>query len=270
MKKVLLIVLLCISTLMHAQIDSTSKAKLNSMLEEYYDAMIFEDNSVKQQECDFLIESCKDSLVRQFVATAILEHYMNEPVLMGEEGVAIYLYEKWFLSGKVKPEDEWEGMEADIFYRFNRKSLLGLLAPSLQVFDPQGNVSEIPEGKACILLFYEPSCSKCQLLFASLPSLLESLRAPLTVYLFNTGSDAEKWKQFRESFEVENPLISLYHFWDPEVESDYQFKYGVTSTPKLFFIDDSSTIQGRRLEIDSLAQVLQIYELYYGQIKSEK
>lgn len=270
MKKSLLIMLLCISTLLHAQIDSTSKAKLNSMLEEYYDAMIFEDNAIKQKECDFLIESCTDSLIRQYVANSILEHYMNDPLLMGEEGVAIYLYEKWFLSGMIKPEDDWKGMEADIFYRFNRQSMIGLPAPSLQAYDPRGNVVTIPEGKACVLLFYEPSCAKCQLLIAALPELLDSLRAPLSVYLFNSGSDAQSWKKFRENFKINNSLISLYHLWDPEVESDFQFKYGVTSTPKLFFIDDSSIIQGRRLERESLGMVLQIYELYYGQSKSEK
>ena len=270
MKRILLIALLCISTLLHAQVDSTSLSKLSSMLEEYYEAMLFEDNSVKEEECDYLIETCTDSLLRSFVANSILEHYMNEPKLMGEEAVAIYLYEKWFLSGKVKPADDWKAMEADIFYRFNRQSMIGLPAPSLQLYDSQGLIHTVPEGKACVLLFYEPSCSKCQLLLASLPSVLSSLQAPLLFYAVNTGADEEAWAEMREKFCIDNPAVSLVHLWDPEVESDYQFKYGVTSTPKMFFIDASAIIEGRRLEIESLRQILQIYELYYGQIKSEK
>ena len=46
-----------------AQVDSSSMAKLSDMLEQYYDAMLFEDNAVKESECDYLIESCKDFLV---------------------------------------------------------------------------------------------------------------------------------------------------------------------------------------------------------------
>ena len=54
------------------QLDSTRLAPLDSLLGEYYEAMIYEATPAKYQECDFLIESCKDSLVRQWVATRIL------------------------------------------------------------------------------------------------------------------------------------------------------------------------------------------------------
>ena len=84
MKRLTLIVLLMAASLFKmsaGQVDSTSRARLSEMLEQYYETMLFIDNSEKEQECDYLIESCKDSLVRQFVASSILDHYMNPPLM---------------------------------------------------------------------------------------------------------------------------------------------------------------------------------------------
>ena len=48
---------------------------LGDKLEEYFSALAGEPLSVQNAECDFLIESCKDSLVRQFVTLKIYDHY---------------------------------------------------------------------------------------------------------------------------------------------------------------------------------------------------
>ena len=93
LKKILisLSVMMLSLNMLGQQLDSTKLAALDSLLEKYYSAMLFEELPVKYAECDFLIESCKDSLVRQWVGTRILEHYMQDPPLMGEEAVALYL-----------------------------------------------------------------------------------------------------------------------------------------------------------------------------------
>lgn len=257
-----LVLTLGFSGLACAQVDSLSLAKLDAMLDNYYEAMVFEDVSVKEGECDFLIESCKDSLVRREVAYAILEHYMDPP-LMGEEAVAIYIYEKWFASGKVTIPDSWDAFQAELFYRTNKACQLDMPAPVLKVTSDKGVMQNVPGSGPAVIYFYDIHCSKCRLLTAVLTSQLLKVKFPLTLYAFYAGDDYEGWLAYRDKFKIDNPNITLEHVWDQDMSSDYVTNYGVTTTPKLYFIDENKIIRGRRLEGDSLGQILSIYESYY-------
>lgn len=253
----------------HAQVDSTAKAKLSSMLAQYYDALMLEPLEVKYSECDYLIESCKDSLVRQFVATSILQHYMDPP-LMGEESVAIYLYDKWFIKGDVQIADDWQAFEAELFYRYNKDSMIDSPAPVLDIKDRDGNEVRLPEyGSPCVIYFYDTSCAKCKLLTAELPSVLENVHFPLTLYAVYSGSERGQWVSFMSSFKTGNPRVRIVHLWDEDDTSNFQMKYAVSSTPKVFFVDSDGIIRGRRLDAQSLQQIISIYNLYYVQGEKE-
>lgn len=252
------------------QLDSTRLAPLDSLLERYYVSMLYEQNTVKNAECDFLIESCKDSLVRQWVATRILEHYMQDPPLMGEEAVALYIYDKWFASGKIKIADEWNDFQAKLFAEFNRSSMIGQKAPVLMMYTSKEELTRVPRaGIASVLYFYDTACSKCKLISPVLPHVFDEITFPVTLFAIYTGSDAQEWADFTGSFTSSNPYVTIVHLSDPEVESDYQKKYGVISTPKLYFVNPKGVIEGRRLEIDSLKELVAIYQTYSDYAKAK-
>ena len=50
-------------------------AGLDSLLTEFYSALVPEDIEVKNAEMDRLIETCHDSLTRQHVTLEIFDHY---------------------------------------------------------------------------------------------------------------------------------------------------------------------------------------------------
>ena len=70
-------------------------------------------------------------------------------------------------------------------------------------------------------------------------------------------------------FTSSNPYVTVVHLSDPEMESDYQKKYAVTATPKLYFISPKGIIEGRRLDLDSLSQLIAIYESYSDYAKAK-
>lgn len=244
------------------QLDSTRLAPLDSLLGEYYEAMIYEALPTKYQECDFLIESCKDSLVRQWVTSRILLHYTQDPPLMGEEAVAVYVYDKWVASGAVTLADDYEAFAIKLFVDFNRNSLLGMKAPVLELLPPVGpDKVRIPQkGTVSVLYFYDTSCSKCKATSVMLPRVLEGYGFPINLYAIYTGQDGDEWAEFRAGFTCENPNVSITHLWDPEIDSDYQKQYGVLTTPKMFLVDTEGIIQGRRLQIESFPEILPIFE----------
>ena len=232
-------------------------ALLDSLVLKYVTAIQTESVEAKQGECEFLIGSVRDSLMRQHLAVSLFNYYKDAPV-MGDEAVAIWLYDNWFASGRVAFPGEFTGLEAQMFCNMNRNTLLGMDAPVLKARKPCGRkVSLPPAGETSLLWFYDTACSKCRVESKVLPTLLErNVDFPLTVVAFYSGRDRKAWREFRRSFKVDNPHVRLVHCWDPDVDSDYLRLYGVISTPKMYMVAPEGSIIGRRLEPESLIQLL--------------
>lgn len=244
----------------HAQqLDSTIRKTLDHHLEEYAAAIHRESPEVKQQECDFLIDSTTDSLIRQHVAVKLYGHYLESP-LMGDEAVAIYIFDRWFASGNVAMYTDADLINARIFADFNRQSLIGSSAPSLILRDSAGNPEIIDfqdsGNRYKVLFFYDSSCSKCKLESILLRNFLSTSGHTVDFYAVFTGDDFQSWQSFvKERLTADYGNVHVRHLWDPEIESDFQRKYGVIQTPRLFLISPAGEIIGRGLDTEALAKM---------------
>ena len=242
-KKIIILLLgLCLAITLKAQepgansvSDSLGFGKLDGMLEKYTAAIAQEKFDVKSAECDFLISSVHDSLTTQHIALWLYDHYKDSE-LMGDEAVAIHIYDNWFKPGTIAMRSQFDRFDADLFASFNRSTLLGMKAPEVTLQTPCGRKIKVPEQGSHAILY--------------------------------CGHDKKAWRKFRNSFKVRNKKVGIVHAWDPEVASDYLRLYGVMSTPRLYFTDTDGEILGRRLEVESLAEIINYICDYYG--KKEK
>lgn len=258
-------------------LDSLRRNALETRLGEYFGALEHETPEFKMQECDFLVGSCTDSLVRQFVALEAYGHYLDSPV-MGDEAVAIYILDKWFFSGKVKMRSDEELMYAKVFADFNRNSLIGMKAPQLQMYGPDGSQVTVfgdddPGGRIRVMYFYDTGCAKCKLETAMLRNLLSSGDYAVDLYAVYSGDDKDAWDGYRATRLGDFPAdVRVFHLWDPDLESDFQRKWGVLVMPRLFLVSPDGTIIGRGLTASALGQMLdRIFrstELEYGSEES--
>ena len=243
-----------------AQVDSTRLAELDKRLDKYFQILEPENVDVKSRECDLLIDSAKDSLLRQHIALKAYEHYLNS-TLMGDEGVAVHLTDTWFTSGLVSMGGEEVLLNARIFADFNRQSLLGKPAPSFAMESFEGD-SVLFGGRSDryrVLLFYDTYCAKCKLELMRLRPLLDSRDWPVDLYAVYTGCDKESWGRWlSERMNINAPRTRIFNLWDPGIASDYQMKYGVLQTPRMFLIDKEGIIIGRGLDSDALERLLDI------------
>ena len=243
-----------------AQVDSTRLAELDNRLERYFQILEPESIDVKSGECDLLIDSAKDSLLRQHIALKAYEHYLNS-ALMGDEGVAVHLTDTWFASGLVSMGGEEVLFNAKIFADFNRQSLLGKAAPSLAMESFVGDSVSFggSADRYRILFFYDTDCAKCKLEVMRLCPILDSRDWPVDLYAVYTGGDKENWRQWlSDKMALNAPRTRVFNLWDPEIKSDYQMKYGVLQTPRIFLIDKDGTIIGRGLDSTALENLLDI------------
>ena len=231
-------------------------AALGAKLEEYFAALAGDPIPVQNAECDFLIESCQDSLTRQFVALKIYDHYLNSKI-MGDEGVAVHIADTWFIPGKVAMKDDMDLLNAKVFAEFNRQAQLGAAAPGLVARDPDGAAVALPvEGEYTLLYFYDTSCSTCRIETPRLCNFLKNTTFPLKAVAFYTGDKEDEWARYRA---VSLDAPGLVHVWDPELESDFQRKYGVLQTPRMFLIAPDGTVVGRGLDTPALQILTEKY-----------
>ena len=239
------------------QLDSLTRRTLSDKLGEYLSAIETAGPEVQIEEADFLIGTATDSLVRQFIAVKVYQHYFDSPV-MGSETVAIHVLDKWFLEGGVKMYNDIDLLNARVFADFNRQSLIGMQAPELTLKTAEeapvqlySNLSE----KYSVLYFYDTSCAKCKLETLRLKNALSDKDYPIDFYAVYVGDNKAAWQEYiTQNLMLDG--VSMYHFWDPEVDSDFQRKYGVIQTPRMFLIAPDGQILGRGLDADALVQIL--------------
>ncbi len=259
-------------------VDSVVVVELDRRLEEYFEALKYEDVEVQKAECDFLIKTPEDPAVRDHIARRIYDHYMDSKI-MGAEAVAIHVFDNWFLPGKVKFDDESEMFAARIFAEFNRQSQIGMKAPELAMQTMDGESVDLfsagDEGKAFrVLYFYDTDCAKCRVETILLNNVLDTEDFPVELYAIYVGDDRQQWESYAdERLTVGGGRARVVHLWDPEIGSDYQRKYGVLQTPRMFLVAPDGTIIGRGLDSQALSQMLHgvfdPVELEYGGKESE-
>ena len=264
MRRLAAILLLCLSfAYARAQVAAPVAAErgfaqIDSLLDRYVLAIQPSTTDDKMHETDFMISAAADSATRQHIALKLFDYYKEAPV-MGDEAVAIHIYDRWFKDGSLKWRGEFDEMDAKLFADFNRSSLIGMQAPKLSLRKPCRGRMQIPEeGRTAVLWFFDTSCGKCALEAKVLPGILEKADFPLNFYAVYAGQSKKEWKAFRKEFKVGARNVRVVHLWDPEIESDYLRLYGVISTPRLFMTEPSGTIIGRRLEPESLQLMLPV------------
>lgn len=276
MRYISFLVFFCLSSIVAsgfptASPDSLKLASLNSKLEEYFSAMESEELDVQIQECDYIISATEDSLIRQTVAEKVFDYYRTSK-RMGAESVAIHVFDKWFASGLVKMKDESEFLNARIYADFNRQSLIGNPAPELKLQTFEGDSLDIysrRDERYKVLYFYDLNCALCRVQTLLLRNLMTTTDYPIDLYAVYTGDDKEGWGRYiAEKFDFSQGAKNPVHLWDETLNSDFQRKYGVVSTPKIFLIAPDGTILGRGLDVPALSQLIEIIlkrqNLVYG------
>lgn len=255
-----LLILAGMSSKVRAQeLDSLTREALYSRLQEYFTALTVEPLDVQKAECDFIIETATDSLVRQYVALTVYDHYLTSR-FMGAEAVAIHILDKWFIPGHIKMPDEIDLINARVYADFNRQSLIGEKAPEVTMQDIDGQEVSLTfddAGRYSVIYFYDTDCAKCRMESILLRSVLEDADYPIDFYAVYSGDNRALWESYvAERLNYELDVTEMTHLWDPELDSDFQRKYGVLQTPRMYLIAPDGTILGRGLDSRALQLML--------------
>ena len=226
--------------------------------EDYLKSLDGQPVRVIEEKVDRLIGASGDSSSMAKTAAFCYERYIKSQI-MGYEAVSLHIADKYFISHKLAWPVEGGLTMVELFAEFNRHSIIGCRAPSLEVIDSRGQWQSIPGKQADykILYFYDTDCKQCKVQTPLLKQFLKSSEVPLAFYAFNTQADSAAWLRASASFDsCSSPDIRIVNVWDPSDSSDYHRLYGVLSTPQTYLLDRQNTIVGRRLDANALKILL--------------
>ncbi|MBO4657248.1 MAG: redoxin family protein [Bacteroidales bacterium] len=190
--------------------------------------------------------------------------FFSDCPVMGSEAVAVHIADAYFLNGKLKWPDENSYPALFTFAEFNRSSLLGMSAPSLVMEDINGSAVDVRAVRAPVkvLYFYDDGCATCARQTPLLASMLNSYEGDSQIAFFAiyTQSTRTAWEKYvAEHFDaIDNPHVTVYNIWDPDLESNFQMNYGVLTTPAMFLLDSENTIIGRKLDSEALGRLIHV------------
>ena len=229
-------------------------------LEQYLRLLQYNHNDTIIKHIDSLIsEGGNKELQGRLAYTAYQFFYDSQ--IMGQEGIAVDIAQKWFLSNKL----EWPNKEGKFllrtFVEFNRHSLIGMDAPELVMKDTLGKWISLrsQESEYTIVYFYTDDCATCR---KETPQLVDFVNGyeggPLTVYAVYADSNEERWKKYiEENLFIYSPFMNWINVYDPELESNFQMLYNVMKTPQMFLLDREKKIVGRGLSVKALEELLE-------------
>jgi len=278
-KRVLLILTFALSCWVNlsAQLPESVRKALDEKLDEYTQAIETQPFDTQCKETDFIIGTCQDSLVRQYVAIKLYTHFM-ESKLMGSENIVVHIFDKWFSDGTVKMRSEADDLAARMFAQINRPSLIGKTAPLLCLESSDGKMLETPNRTSrrfSVLFFYNIDCPKCRIEVIMLRNILENSDYPIDVYAIYAGKDEEGWRRYyQDELDPDCRSTRVFNLWNPSSDNSLVEQYGLLQTPKMFLINPESMIIGRSLDCLALSQMLQNLfsrrELGYGEDASHQ
>ena len=251
--------------------DSLQMKALDAKLAEYFRALERESLDVQRQECDVIIGSAQDPELRAVIAEKVYDHYVGSD-RMGAEGIAVCVYDKWFADGGLRMSDDIKQLNARIFADFNRSSLIGCQAPSLRMQTLQGDsltFTPILDRRYKVLYFFDTDCAKCKVQTILLRKFLDQGDYPIDFYAIYVGDNRAEWEKYATAhLNISAPRTKAVHLWDAGMDSDFQRKYGVLQTPRLFLVGPGGQIIGRGLDARALCLMLKDAfsekELVYG------
>jgi thiol-disulfide isomerase/thioredoxin len=205
-------------------------------------------------------------MYRYMVEMFFLTYQQSE--IMVHDAVVVYIADKYYFSGAAFWGDS--AYIARIRERIDqmRPTLIGNIAPSLQLQSIDGDFVALDTIKArfTIICFFEPGCSHCQKEVPKLWTLYQKVRQHgVKVYAVYTQYDRAEW----EKFVRQDHHFDWFNVWDGfegkdekggsstfSIGSKFRELYDVYSTPSIFLLDENKRIIAKRMGMEVLENIL--------------
>jgi thiol-disulfide isomerase/thioredoxin len=204
---------------------------------------------------DYVAELARpNSEVFKFVVWWVTNTYETSNV-MGMDAVFVHMGEKYYTPEQAFWVDSTGLAKIQERVKKLKPILIGQKSKNLVLEDTSGVYRSLYDIKKpfTILIFWDPDCGHCQKSMPKLKELYDKVKSKgVEVYAVNDAVEEEKWKKY-----VREHNLNWINVADLHTHNNFRYEFDLTSTPQIFLLDDTKTIVAKRIDVETLTDILQ-------------
>ncbi len=227
---------------------------LMNKLNQYFNRMLVQTPDSIIPQVEMVVKKAKvNADMYQYVLVYTLNNYL-ESKIMGLDEVFVLIADKYYLSG----EAPW--VDSTYMARLNdrvmkvRPNLIGRKAQDLKMETLSGEWISLHQvdRKFIIVYFWEPNCGFCKEATPKLYEIYQKYQNKgMEVLAVYTQQDKEEWENY-----INETGYDWINAWDPDQQTYFRYYYDVYTTPTLYVLDRNKTIVAKRIDMESLEQMM--------------
>ena len=228
-------------------------------VEEYLEKLVVQHPDSLIKEIDQIITtSMQDDEAFKYYTSYLLNKYAEKAnTIMGMDGVYLHIVEKYYATNMawwVDPE-----ALAEIISKAEKLSpiIIGRPGQDFTVKDMNGADRSVfgVEADLLILYFWDYDCGRCKKVTPQLAELFPKYKGKgVELFTVSINGSEEDWKAKLEEYGLVK--AGGIHTADPYRTSEFDKKYNINSTPKIFILDKDKIIRYKWIGVDQLEEIL--------------
>lgn len=204
---------------------------------------------------DYVAELARpNSEVFKFVIWWITNTYETSN-LMGMDAVFVHMAENYYTANQAFWVDSTTLFKIQDRAKKLKPILIGKKAKNIVLADSAGKYHALYDIKTpyTILYFWDPDCGHCKKVTPVLKEIYDKYKSKgVEVYAVDNEVEIDKWKKY-----ISENKLSWINVADPEYQNNFRYDFDVSSTPQIFLLDESKTIVAKRIDVETLKEILE-------------
>ncbi|HKR04765.1 MAG TPA: thioredoxin-like domain-containing protein [Bacteroidia bacterium] len=204
---------------------------------------------------DYVAELARpNSEVFKFVVWWVTNTYETSNI-MGMDAVFVHMTEKYYTADQAFWVDSTQLAKIQDRAKKLKPLLIGKKSRNLVLEDTAGVYRSLYDIKKpfTVLIFWDPDCGHCQKSMPKLKELYDKYKPKgVEIFAVNDAVEEEKWKKY-----IREHKLNWINVADLHTRNNFRFEYDLSSTPQIFLLDDTKTILAKRIDVETLGDILQ-------------
>ena len=227
---------------------------LHPKFEQYFKKLTLQMPDSINAEADRLIARLKPgSEMFKYVVWWITNTYETSNI-MGMDAVFVHMADNYYTREKAYWVDEAQLFKIQDRAKVLKPILIGKKVKNLVLADSSNIPRALYDVKAkfTVLYFWDPDCGHCQKVTPKLSDLYNEMnKKGVEVYAVCTEVEMDKWRKF-----IREKELKFINVADPELHNNFRHEFDITSTPQVFLLDENKVIIAKRIEVETLKEIL--------------
>ena len=227
---------------------------LFNKLDHYFNRILVQTPDSIMPQVDMVVEESKANTdMYQYVLIYTLNNFL-ESKIMGLDEVFVHIADEYYLSGEAPWADSTYMARLTDRVMKIRPNLIGRKGQDLKMETLTGEWITLHQvdRKYTVLYFWEINCGFCKEATPRLFDIYQKYRSKgLEVLAIYTQTNKEEWEDY-----INEKGYDWINAWDPNQQTYFRFYYDVHSTPTLYLLDRNKTIVAKRIDMESLDQMM--------------